>query len=93
MRPNDKAKDAKKSKQMICKITITTYYRFNLNTYLNRMGQDIELKRAYEPVAADGFRVYVDRLWPRGLSHATFHCCLISRTTKSTTMPSSSPPR
>ena len=38
------------------------------------MGQDIELKRAYEPVAADdGFRVYVDRQWPRGLSHATFH--------------------
>ena len=34
MRPNDKAKDAKKSKQMICKVTITTYYRFNLNTYL-----------------------------------------------------------
>ena len=38
------------------------------------MGQDIELKRAYEPAAADdGFRIYVDRLWPRGLSHATFH--------------------
>lgn len=23
--------------------------------------------------ANDGFRVYVDRLWPRGLSHDTFH--------------------
>ncbi len=32
------------------------------------------LKRAYEPQADDdGFRVYIDRLWPRGLSHATFH--------------------
>ena len=58
------------------------------------MGQDIELKRAYEPVAADdGFRVYVDRQWPRGLSHATFHCCYIPRTTMSTTMPSCSPQR
>ncbi|MDE6825322.1 MAG: DUF488 family protein, partial [Paramuribaculum sp.] len=28
----------------------------------------------YEPAAADdGFRVYIDRLWPRGLSHETFH--------------------
>lgn len=31
-------------------------------------------KRAYDPESpADGFRVYVDRLWPRGLSHANFH--------------------
>lgn len=30
---------------------------------------DVKLKRAYEPpVAADGVRVLVDRLWPRGLS-------------------------
>lgn len=37
------------------------------------MGQ-IKIKRAYEPAAPeDGFRIYVDRLWPRGLSHATFH--------------------
>ncbi len=29
----------------------------------------IVVKRAYEPVAkSDGFRVLVDRLWPRGLS-------------------------
>ena len=33
-----------------------------------------KLKRAYEPESADdGFRVYIDRLWPRGLSHETFH--------------------
>ena len=35
---------------------------------------EIKLKRAYEPESAgDGYRVYVDRLWPRGLSHETFH--------------------
>lgn len=34
----------------------------------------ITTKRAYEPAdAGDGYRVYVDRLWPRGLSHETFH--------------------
>lgn len=33
-----------------------------------------KLKRAYEPAdPSDGFRVYIDRLWPRGLSHETFH--------------------
>lgn len=38
------------------------------------MVQKIQLKRAYEPASADdGFRVYIDRLWPRGLSHETFH--------------------
>jgi len=32
------------------------------------------LKRVYdEPSPNDGFRVYIDRLWPRGLSHETFH--------------------
>lgn len=32
------------------------------------------LKRAYDPASAtDGYRVYIDRLWPRGLSHETFH--------------------
>ena len=36
--------------------------------------QIIEIKRAYDPASEDdGFRVYVDRLWPRGLSHETFH--------------------
>jgi uncharacterized protein YeaO (DUF488 family) len=30
---------------------------------------DIRLKRAYEPAAgSDGYRVLVDRLWPRGVS-------------------------
>jgi uncharacterized protein YeaO (DUF488 family) len=30
---------------------------------------DVRLKRAYEPTApADGYRVLIDRLWPRGLS-------------------------
>lgn len=34
----------------------------------------LKLKRAYEPAAPeDGYRVYIDRLWPRGLSHETFH--------------------
>ena len=37
------------------------------------MSQIIQLKRAYDPEAvSDGFRVYIDRLWPRGLSHETF---------------------
>lgn len=30
---------------------------------------DIRLKRAYDPAtAADGYRVLIDRLWPRGVS-------------------------
>lgn len=34
----------------------------------------IHLKRVYEPYAAqDGFRVLVDRLWPRGLSKERAH--------------------
>lgn len=38
------------------------------------MKQTIKLKRAYDPTSEDdGYRVYVDRLWPRGLSHETFH--------------------
>lgn len=38
------------------------------------MTQTINLKRAYEPASADdGYRIYIDRLWPRGLSHETFH--------------------
>lgn len=37
------------------------------------MKQIIQLKRAYEPASPDdGYRVYIDRLWPRGLSHETF---------------------
>jgi len=31
---------------------------------------DVRLKRAYEPATdADGYRVLIDRLWPRGISH------------------------
>lgn len=31
------------------------------------------IKRAYEPAAdGDGFRAYIDRIWPRGMSHANF---------------------
>ena len=38
------------------------------------MIQTLKIKRAYDPAeATDGFRVYIDRLWPRGLSHETFH--------------------
>lgn len=38
------------------------------------MRMNIQLKRAYDPEeSTDGFRVYIDRLWPRGLSHETFH--------------------
>lgn len=35
---------------------------------------NIKIKRAYDPASpSDGFRIYIDRLWPRGLSHETFH--------------------
>ena len=35
---------------------------------------EISIKRAYDPAEpADGFRVFIDRLWPRGLSHEVFH--------------------
>ena len=38
------------------------------------MKQIIMLKRAYDPAdTEDGLRVFVDKLWPRGLSHETFH--------------------
>lgn len=38
------------------------------------MEQTIDIKRAYDAASPDdGFRVYIDRLWPRGLSHETFH--------------------
>lgn len=36
--------------------------------------QTIRIKRAYDPTSPDdGYRVYIDRLWPRGISHETFH--------------------
>jgi uncharacterized protein YeaO (DUF488 family) len=35
---------------------------------------DVRMKRAYEPAAgADGYRVLVDRLWPRGVSKEEAH--------------------
>ena len=37
------------------------------------MNSLIQIKRAYEPAAsADGFRVLIDRLWPRGIAKADF---------------------
>jgi uncharacterized protein YeaO (DUF488 family) len=31
---------------------------------------NVRIKRAYEPAApADGYRILVDRLWPRGVTH------------------------
>lgn len=41
---------------------------------LMSMKQIVNVKRAYDQASADdGYRIYVDRLWPRGLSHETFH--------------------
>jgi uncharacterized protein YeaO (DUF488 family) len=38
------------------------------------MTHTIRLKRAYDaPAAGDGFRILVDRLWPRGVSKASAH--------------------
>lgn len=38
------------------------------------MNTKIITKRAYELASPeDGFRIYVDCLWPRGLSHESFH--------------------
>ena len=35
---------------------------------------DVRLKRAYElPAASDGYRVLIDRLWPRGVSREHAH--------------------
>jgi uncharacterized protein YeaO (DUF488 family) len=35
---------------------------------------DVRLKRAYEPpVRSDGYRVLIDRLWPRGVSKEKAH--------------------
>lgn len=35
--------------------------------------QTIVLKRSYQPAdPSDGYRVFVDRLWPRGLTHEEF---------------------
>lgn len=35
---------------------------------------DVRLKRSYEPAAAaDGYRVLIDRIWPRGVTRAKAH--------------------
>jgi uncharacterized protein YeaO (DUF488 family) len=35
---------------------------------------DVHLKRAYDPVAAtDGYRVLIDRIWPRGVKREEAH--------------------
>jgi uncharacterized protein YeaO (DUF488 family) len=35
---------------------------------------DVRVKRAYEPaLASDGYRVLIDRLWPRGVSREKAH--------------------
>jgi uncharacterized protein YeaO (DUF488 family) len=35
---------------------------------------DIQIKRVYEPIdPQDGFRVLVDRLWPRGTTKEKLH--------------------
>lgn len=35
---------------------------------------DIQIKRVYEPYSKDdGYRVLVDRLWPRGLTKERVH--------------------
>lgn len=53
------------------KVTGTTYVAVICSLY---MRQIIDIKRAYGPESPDdGFRIYIDRLWPRGLSHETFH--------------------
>lgn len=34
----------------------------------------LRLKRAYEPAApGDGYRILIDRLWPRGVSKEKLH--------------------
>ncbi len=41
---------------------------------MGNVAQQILLKRAYEkPAQSDGFRVLVDRLWPRGVSKVNLH--------------------
>ncbi len=47
---------------------------FLIETLKSEKMEELRIKRAYEPAEPDdGYRVYVDRLWPRGLSHTTFH--------------------
>jgi uncharacterized protein YeaO (DUF488 family) len=41
---------------------------------MNEVPAQVQIKRVYEPPAAnDGYRVLVDRLWPRGVSRERAH--------------------
>lgn len=41
----------------------------------------IKTKRAYDtPAESDGYRILVDRLWPRGLTHERLDCQLWEKT-------------
>ena len=43
--------------------------------YIEKVMTEIKTKRAYEtPDGSDGFRILVDRLWPRGLTHERLAC-------------------
>lgn len=51
---------------------LLSLYRNNIYAFF--MKTQIAIKRAYDPASPDdGYRIYIDRLWPRGLSHETFH--------------------
>jgi uncharacterized protein YeaO (DUF488 family) len=46
----------------------------NLRARGKRRRRMLKLKRIYEPAAAgDGFRILVDRVWPRGVSKSAAH--------------------
>lgn len=45
--------------------------------YREKVMTEIKTKRAYETLdESDGFRILVDRLWPRGLTHERLDCPL-----------------
>ena len=63
-------------KEILIKINnpVKSLYNFYSKRFIISMKQKIVLKRAYDPASPeDGYRVYIDKLWPRGLSHETFH--------------------
>lgn len=66
------------TRQSFASVNSATFQSYVCSQYnndkLTDMQQKIQIKRAYEKESPDdGFRIYVDRLWPRGLSHQTFH--------------------
>jgi uncharacterized protein YeaO (DUF488 family) len=47
---------------------------------VTRVAVDVRVKRAYEPAdPGDGFRVLIDRLWPRGVKKDAAHVDLWAR--------------